>query len=289
MRLLYQSNRAFFSGGAHGAIHDLLPDPAESGIQRPMEGATGLEVVDQVLDGVAEAFCRCIDWHRMGLWLILGLKAHHGLVVVAGDRPPRAQHHKTALGLGLEGPRVGEGSPARLKLREAVGAGVATDRDGVLIDLKARLTVGHTGHFDRLTAAQEPGSEGDAIAEVVLERAPCGRLLVPPRLRLLSVGLLFGDLDLIGDVAQGPPVAIVVVDLDHLTNGAFIDEALGGDMRGVPREGPVDDHGLARRSHGGDHAIRLAKAGGEGLLDKDMGFVGRDIDHVLPVLARLGA
>ena len=85
---------------------------------------------------------------------------------------------EAAFGLGLQGPGVGESAPTGLEGRET--GVVAGDGDGLFVDLKAFGLVDHCGDLDGLLVAVVPSAEGDAIAEVIEERAAAVGLFVKP-------------------------------------------------------------------------------------------------------------
>ncbi len=64
--------------------------------------------------------------------------------------------------------------------------------------------------------------------------------------------------------------------LDEVADGAGVDQVLGGVVRAVPGERPVDREAVAGRGHGGDHPAGVGGAGGEGLLDHDVEAVRGD-------------
>lgn len=138
-------------------------------------------------------------------------------------------------------------------------------------------------------AVVEPGAEGDAIAEIVEEAAAAGRLLVPPRAGLLALDLRGADLDLVGEMKERPAIAVVEMDLDEVADPALGDEALGGVVRGIPGERPVDGEALAGRGHRLDHPPRVGDAWRERLLHHHVQAVrGDGLDHGRP-LGGLGA
>ena len=170
---------------------------------------------------------------------LAGLQGDEGVVVVAGDRCRRVPTStKPHFGCGWMRPGVGERAPAGLELGEA--AGVAADGDRMLVDLDAGGLVDDAGDLERRLAVHEPGAERGAVAEIVEQAAAAAGLLYHQEVGLLRLDLLGRDLDLVGEVEERAAVAVVEMDLDQLADGALVDQPLGGVVRRIPGERPVD-------------------------------------------------
>ena len=129
----------------------------------------------------------------------------------------------------------------------------------MLVDLDARRLVDDAGHLERRLAARRTRCR--AWCRSRDSRAGCRRrdaLLVPPGGRLLPLDLLGRDLDLVGEVEERAAVAVVEMHLDQLADRALVDQPLGGVVRRIPGERPVD--GEPRRGPAIAAIIRRASA-----------------------------
>ena len=99
-----------------------------------------------------------------------GLEGHVIGVILAGQRAVLAHEGEAAGGLGLMGPGVGEGAPARLHPGEA--RPVAAHGDRVLIDLDPLAGVHRARHLEGRRAVPEPSPQRRAVAHVVEQAAP---------------------------------------------------------------------------------------------------------------------
>lgn len=233
-----------------------------------------------MLDGIAVRGEDGIDRDLVAFRAGAGLDADGGFVVVARNGAVGAFEDETALGLGLVGPGIGEGAPAGFAFAEAEA--VADDGDGVLVHLQPGGFVPDAGDFQRGPAAEVPGAEGGAVAHVVEQGAPALRLAVKP------AGGFFGGagffFDLVGAVVKRAAIAAVVVEFADFADEAFLDEAVGGLLAGIPDEGPVDGEELAVGLHGGDHGIGLGQRSGEGFLHDDVGAKWGDLGNPVAVI-----
>jgi hypothetical protein len=75
-----------------------------------------------------------------------------------------------------------------------------------------------------------------------------------------------------------------MMNLNDVTDRALLDEPLGGVMRAVPGNGPVDRQIPPGVLHGVHHPARLRDARCEGLFDHDVQAVRRDFLDVIGVL-----
>ena len=100
--------------------------------------------------------------------------------------------------------------------------------------------VDDAGHLERRLAVHEPGAERGAVAEIVEQAAAAARLAGTTRRSASALDLLGRDLDLVGEVVERPAVAVVEVHLDQLADRALVDQPLGGVVRRIPGERPVD-------------------------------------------------
>src|SRR5690606_10830547 len=145
---------------------------------------------------------------------------------------------EAAFRLRLRRPGVGEGAPARLELGET--AFVTADGDRMLVHLQPLRLVQDAGDLDGLLAIHEPRAERDAVTDIVEQAAAAGFLLVDPGMRLARLHFLVADLDLVGEMIERTAVAVVEMHLDDVADDSLVDEALGGVVRAVPGERPVD-------------------------------------------------
>src|SRR5262245_13417337 len=117
------------------------------------------------------------------------------------------------------GPRIGEGAPTRFKLGKAEF--VARDGDAVFVDFKPRGLIDNRSYFQGRATIEEPGSQGDAVAEVIKQRAAAMLFFVKPAVRLLSCHRLSRCLFLPLNMPERAAIAIVVVYLDDLADCAL--------------------------------------------------------------------
>src|ERR1700733_14030454 len=121
------------------------------------------------------------------------------VVIITRNRALRTDDDKTAFGLRLGDPGIGEGAPAGFELRQAVG--VAANGDGVLVDLQPLRLIDDRGYLDWRLALHEPGPDRCTVAEIVEQAAAAGGLAVPPRGRLLAPHIL---------IRPDPPVGAMI-------------------------------------------------------------------------------
>jgi hypothetical protein len=146
----------------------------------------------------------------------------------------------------------------------------------MLVDLDPGGLIDRARHFDRHLAVQEPGPEGDTVAEVVERAAATSRLLVPPGVRLLRFDLFGRNLHLVGEVEERPAIAAAIMDLDHVADRPFLDQTLGRVVAWRPGARPIDGEPAAAAGHRRHHPARVGDARGKRLLDQDMQAVRRD-------------
>ena len=75
---------------------------------------------------------------------------------------------------------------------------------------------------------------------------------------------------------QRPPIAVIEVNLEDVTDATFVDESLRGDMGRKPCQWPIDGQTLFV-AHRGGHSVRLGETGCEGFFHDDVGPEGRDL------------
>src|SRR6218665_398435 len=215
--------------------------------------------------------------------MLVRLHGHRARVVKALYGALRSDDNEPAARLRLVGPRIGEGSPARLQRREATRG--RRDDDRLLVHLSARSNVRACGDLRGEFTAAEPGAQSCAVAEVVEERAAAAFLLVPPRRATgLSVECPLG-LPLVVHVVEWPTVAVVVVDLAYAADETLVDQSLCGPMRWIPGERPVHGEEDIGRGGGLDHAISIFKRGCERFFEDDVDTLAREVIDPLGMLA----
>ena len=245
-----------------------------------------VEAVQEILHGILVRRFRRGRGDALRLGLAARLHGHEVVVVVVADRALGAGDDEAAARLRLERPRIGEGAPARLELRQPVR--VARDDDAVLVHLEAGRRIDGGGDFEGAASALVPGAECGAVAEVIEERAAAVSLLVEP-----GVGLFLRDLRgcflvLVRAVKERAAIAAEMPDVRDFTDDTGLDEIVGLAVRAHPLQRPVDhERPLAR--HGGDHGIGFLERRGEGFLNHDVRTVGSDFLHPLAVLRGGGA
>ena len=82
-------------------------------------------------------------------------------------------------------------------------------------------------------------------------------------MRLLAGGVLLADDFLVRPVIGRTSIAVVIMNLDHLADGAFIDQALCRGMARVPPHGPIDDQLLTGLGDRGNHPIGFGQRGAQ--------------------------
>src|SRR5262249_25799067 len=158
------------------------------------------------------------------------------LEIITADRARASDYDEAAFRLRLMCPRVGERAPSRLVFREA--AFVAGDGHAVFVDFQAGRLVHDGRSFVRVCTVLEPRTQYHAVAQIIEQRSAPASPLVPPTLRLLAFDLLVGDLNLVREVIERAAVAVVVMNLDHVADHSFVNQALRRSVRRVPGERP---------------------------------------------------
>lgn len=124
-----------------------------------------IKTVQEVLDGVLKGCFESWSDETMRLGSLTGLDCDVVLVVIRTNGTLGSCDDEAALGLGLDGPRIGERAPPRFKLGESVG--ISCDDEAMFIDLESIRFIHDSGDFERSAASLKPGSQGCAVAEII--------------------------------------------------------------------------------------------------------------------------
>src|SRR2546430_1511105 len=176
--LVSQLYRPLQLRAAPRGIHDLLPDAADAEADRAFGWFALLQTMNEILNRVLMRRLGRRRGNPMGGRLPARLHGDKIVVIVVADRAVGAGDDKAALGLRLRGPRVREGAPAGLELRQSMR--VAGHHDAVLIHLESLWGVHRRGHFNGPASALIPGAERGAVAKIIEQRTAAARLLVKP-------------------------------------------------------------------------------------------------------------
>src|SRR5262245_10778512 len=162
-------------------------------------------MVEQILDRVlmGRSGLGCCDQMRFGL--PAGLDRDVIVVVVVADGSLGARDDESASGLRLNSPRIGEGAPTGLKLRQPVC--VARNNDAMLVHFKTGWFINDGGDFQRTTSVLVPRCKGGSIAEVIEQRTAAMRLLVEPRVWFLRRDLISRFLILVRAMPEWSAIA----------------------------------------------------------------------------------
>src|ERR1700733_10799467 len=129
-----QSQRATLAGGKRRGVDDALSGTAEGRIQRSFERQIALLAMEHVFNRLAERRLQFVDGNLSNGRLRACLDAHMRVVIIARNRALRTDNDKTAFGLRLRRPGIGESPPARFEFRQAPG--VAANDDRMLVDFQ---------------------------------------------------------------------------------------------------------------------------------------------------------
>ena len=76
-------------------------------------------------------------------------------------------------------------------------------------------------------------------------------------------------------------VAVIEVNLDHVADDAFVDQPLGGHVRRIPAQRPVDGEPHPRLLDSRKHPVGVGERSGERLFEQDVDAERGDLlDHV---------
>ena len=165
---------------------------------------------------------------------------------------------------------------------------IPANGDRMLVHLDSRGLVDDAGHFERGLALHEPSAERDAVAEIIQQAAAARGLLVPPGTRLLRLDLFGRNFYLVGEVKERAAIAVVIVHLDQVADCAFVKQPLGGVVRAIPGERPVDGEAIPRVLCRRQHPSRVRHGGREGLFDEDVEAVWCELLDIMRVLGGSG-